>query len=295
MLLQSFFWALLTLVHIKKAHAHVTVYGQMPYNEFTKTASAALETYTAHAMYDPTNLNPPLLPVPPPATQFSLTLQATSAQQGGLSQAVSGTFWGFSVEMSAKRETRETPTPPPPPPPPLHALDAVGLKPLLALLLAPAGELLPLRAHVVREQPELGPVRHGACPVLGLLDAATIPFQLVDALLLLLVPEPFHAHLRLLPLPVFGTVNAKKKHTPSSRVEPWVNAITGPGGAYAIALGAHTTMTNLTLLNVLLLRLGPLREPTLVRVVLAVQVAGSVLGFVVRYGLAGLVYDGDRR
>lgn len=60
-------------------------------------------------------------------------------------------------------------------------------------------------------------------------------------------------------------------------------------------LEGDTEMTNLTLLNLLLLRLGPMREPTLVRVLMAVQVAGSVLGFVVRYGLAGLVYDGDRR
>jgi hypothetical protein len=100
----SFFWALLALVHIAEVHASVTVYSQVPYNEFTKTASAALATYTAHAMYDPTNLNPPPLPVPPPATQFSLTLQATSAQQGGLSQAVSGTFWGISVEMSVANQ-----------------------------------------------------------------------------------------------------------------------------------------------------------------------------------------------
>jgi len=52
---------------------------------------------------------------------------------------------------------------------------------------------------------------------------------------------------------------------------------------------------NLTILNFLLLRLGPMSEKQLVRVLMCVQVAGSVIAFFVRYGLAGLVYDGDRR
>lgn len=104
--LQSFFWALLALMHITEVHAHVTVYSQVPFREFTKTVSAALANYTDHAMYDPTNLNP--LPNPPlPSTQFSLTLAATSAAQGGLSQAVPGTFWGFSVEMSVADQVCE--------------------------------------------------------------------------------------------------------------------------------------------------------------------------------------------
>ncbi|KAK7469100.1 tunicamycin resistance protein [Stygiomarasmius scandens] len=53
--------------------------------------------------------------------------------------------------------------------------------------------------------------------------------------------------------------------------------------------------TNLTILNFFLVRLGPMREKRLVQVLMCSQVAGSVLAFVVRYGLAGLVYDGDRR
>ena len=53
--------------------------------------------------------------------------------------------------------------------------------------------------------------------------------------------------------------------------------------------------TNLTILNWLLVRLGPMTEKQLVKVLCATQVAGSVFAFVIRYGLAGLVYDGDRR
>jgi len=53
--------------------------------------------------------------------------------------------------------------------------------------------------------------------------------------------------------------------------------------------------TNLTILNVFLVRLGPMNEKRLVQVLICTQIAGSVLAFVVRYGLAWLVYDGDRR
>ncbi|KAH7885369.1 glycosyl transferase family 4-domain-containing protein [Phlebopus sp. FC_14] len=59
--------------------------------------------------------------------------------------------------------------------------------------------------------------------------------------------------------------------------------------------GTILEATNLTILNFLLLRFGPMSEKRLVQVLMAVQVAGSVVAFIVRYGLANLVYDGDRR
>jgi UDP-N-acetylglucosamine--dolichyl-phosphate N-acetylglucosaminephosphotransferase len=79
--------------------------------------------------------------------------------------------------------------------------------------------------------------------------------------------------------------------------------------------GTVLETTNLTLLNVLLLRLGPMREKRLTQALIVVQVIhcylrrvvwtssltiycqvmGSIVAFVVRYGLAYLVYDGDRR
>lgn len=59
--------------------------------------------------------------------------------------------------------------------------------------------------------------------------------------------------------------------------------------------GTILEATNLTLLNVLLLRLGPMREKRLTQALIVVQITGSVVAFVVRYGLAYLVYDGDRR
>ena len=72
----------------------------------------------------------------------------------------------------------------------------------------------------------------------------------------------------------------------------------------------------MTILNFFLLRFGPMNEERLVKVLICSQVknfpclffiihrhaetlpskvAGSILAFVIRYGLAGLVYDGDRR
>ncbi|KAI0264012.1 N-acetylglucosaminephosphotransferase [Gloeopeniophorella convolvens] len=82
----------------------------------------------------------------------------------------------------------------------------------------------------------------------------------------------------------------------------------------ALPDGTILEATNLTLLNTLLVRLGPMREKHLTQTLIGVQVmfhaashgaprkltsgaqvAGSVVAFAVRYGLAYLVYDGDRR
>ncbi|KAI6044703.1 glycosyl transferase family 4-domain-containing protein [Pisolithus marmoratus] len=58
--------------------------------------------------------------------------------------------------------------------------------------------------------------------------------------------------------------------------------------------GTIIEATNLTILNFLLLNFGPMNEKRLVQTLMTVQVSGSALAFAVRYGLAGLVYDGDR-
>jgi len=63
----------------------------------------------------------------------------------------------------------------------------------------------------------------------------------------------------------------------------------------ALPDGTILEATNLTLFNVLLLRLGPMREKRLTQLLMVVQIAGSIVAFIVRYGLAYLVYDGDRR
>jgi hypothetical protein len=56
------------------------------------------------------------------------------------------------------------------------------------------------------------------------------------------------------------------------------------------------TCTNLTILNFLLNFTGPIKEDTLTKLVIIVQLAGSVLAFSIRYGLAGFFYEGgDRR
>jgi UDP-N-acetylglucosamine--dolichyl-phosphate N-acetylglucosaminephosphotransferase len=55
------------------------------------------------------------------------------------------------------------------------------------------------------------------------------------------------------------------------------------------------TCTNLTILNFLLNFTGPIKEDTLTKLMVIVQLAGSVLAFGIRYGLAGFLYEGDRR
>ncbi|KAF9301317.1 UDP-N-acetylglucosamine--dolichyl-phosphate N-acetylglucosaminephosphotransferase, partial [Podila horticola] len=50
-------------------------------------------------------------------------------------------------------------------------------------------------------------------------------------------------------------------------------------------------MTNLTILNAILLRTGPLNERNLTIGVMVVQVLCSLLAFFIRYGLVAYVYD----
>ncbi|KAF8574895.1 N-acetylglucosaminephosphotransferase [Ramaria rubella] len=59
--------------------------------------------------------------------------------------------------------------------------------------------------------------------------------------------------------------------------------------------GQVLSATNFTILNFLLVHVGPVSEQGLVLMMMGIQVACSVAAFVVRHGLAGLVYDGDRR
>ncbi|KAK9893775.1 hypothetical protein P389DRAFT_212899 [Cystobasidium minutum MCA 4210] len=53
--------------------------------------------------------------------------------------------------------------------------------------------------------------------------------------------------------------------------------------------------TNLTLICMVLCLFGPMREPNLTKTLMAIQAAGSVLAFVIRYAGAGLFYESTRR
>ncbi|EIN05129.1 glycoside hydrolase family 79 protein [Punctularia strigosozonata HHB-11173 SS5] len=76
----------------------VTVYSQQTFGAATTSAAAA--SYTGAAAYDPTVLNAPAVPNPAPATQFSVQLQSQASAVQGLSIPQSGSFLGFSIEMS---------------------------------------------------------------------------------------------------------------------------------------------------------------------------------------------------
>ncbi|KAJ8669285.1 hypothetical protein QAD02_000544 [Eretmocerus hayati] len=51
------------------------------------------------------------------------------------------------------------------------------------------------------------------------------------------------------------------------------------------------TCNNLTIINFVLIMFGPMREPTLTTILLTIQVAGTLLAFVIRYPLASVFYD----
>lgn len=60
--------------------------------------------------------------------------------------------------------------------------------------------------------------------------------------------------------------------------------------------GQITAVTNLTILNLILVLCGPMREDSLTMSLMGLQVLGSAFAFGVRYGVSGWFYDlGTRR
>jgi UDP-N-acetylglucosamine--dolichyl-phosphate N-acetylglucosaminephosphotransferase len=57
--------------------------------------------------------------------------------------------------------------------------------------------------------------------------------------------------------------------------------------------GRWVECNNLTLINVILMYLGPMKESNLALMVGVVQILGSVIGFIIRYGLVHIVYDSN--
>lgn len=88
---------LLSLILLSlQAYAEVTIYTQVTFG--AGNATSATSTYTAPAAYDTTVLTAPPVPSPPIATQFPVQLYSGGMQ--GLSIPQSGSFVGFSVELS---------------------------------------------------------------------------------------------------------------------------------------------------------------------------------------------------
>ncbi|KAK0243051.1 glycoside hydrolase family 79 protein [Armillaria nabsnona] len=82
--------------------AQVTVYSQQPLNVQTATSSADAASYTGAAAYNPTVLNAPPIPDPLPPMQFGIQLQNGGTM--GVSIVQSGSFVGFSIEMSVANQ-----------------------------------------------------------------------------------------------------------------------------------------------------------------------------------------------
>jgi len=135
-------------------------------------------------------------------------------------------------------------------------------------------------------------------------------------LLLFFMPQIFNF---LLSCPqLFGFVSCPRHRVPrfdpaTSRLYPSVTKFETPPSSLTLLIlkvfslfgvirlttdsktGKVMESTNFTILNTILVNLGPLTEKALVCVVMCLQLGSSLTAFVVRYGLAGLVYDGDRR
>ena len=100
----------LPLLHLSAAYANITVYNQLPLgiqSMATATGSAAAADYTGSAAYDPTILQPPPIPNPPPATQFGLNLMPTADLVPGISIEAPSSFFGISIEMSVATQVSE--------------------------------------------------------------------------------------------------------------------------------------------------------------------------------------------
>jgi hypothetical protein len=101
--------AIATLLALALRASAVTIYSQQPLGDATATATAPGASYTGLSAYDTTPLNPPPLPNPRPAREFSLTLQPSADLMPGLSIPQKGSFFGFSIEMSVVNQVCEWP------------------------------------------------------------------------------------------------------------------------------------------------------------------------------------------
>jgi len=55
--------------------------------------------------------------------------------------------------------------------------------------------------------------------------------------------------------------------------------------------GSTVTCNNLTLINFILIKAGPLKEPTVTSILLIIQIICSIMAFIIRYPLASIFYD----
>ncbi|TFK48176.1 hypothetical protein OE88DRAFT_1635030 [Heliocybe sulcata] len=98
---------LFPLSYISFALASITVYSQQPLGA-TASASASAANYTGAAAYDPLLLQAPAVPNPAPNTNFALQVQSSSSNVQGLSIPQSGSFMGFSIEMSVATQVSDS-------------------------------------------------------------------------------------------------------------------------------------------------------------------------------------------
>jgi hypothetical protein len=74
------------------------------------SGAAAAANYTGAAAYNPTVLDPPAPPNPPINTHFGIQLKSGASGTQGASIQQSGSFFGFSIEMSVVDQVCELPS-----------------------------------------------------------------------------------------------------------------------------------------------------------------------------------------
>lgn len=96
---QSFVLSILLFpfIFFHLAAASVTVYGYAG-AVASSTDTAKEPSYTGMQAYNPVVLQPPPLPVPPPANAFTVNVHNTAPN--GVSIKLPGSFMGFSIEFS---------------------------------------------------------------------------------------------------------------------------------------------------------------------------------------------------
>ncbi|RSH79991.1 tunicamycin resistance protein [Apiotrichum porosum] len=108
-------------------------------------------------------------------------------------------------------------------------------------------------------------------------------------------PPPFKTKIALEVMEVFGLTRLERGSPDSgAQTKTETNGRKTDGSSTAPPVRI-VSATNLTILNLILVHLGPLHEQSLCFVMATVQLLSSMLAFTIRYGVGSLVYGGDRR
>jgi UDP-N-acetylglucosamine--dolichyl-phosphate N-acetylglucosaminephosphotransferase len=106
----------------------------------------------------------------------------------------------------------------------------------------------------------------------GLIEASTFPFDPQEANIISKLIISIFGFLRLVRIKKTKKESTGRKKKGEREEEIW-----------------H--VSNFTLISLVLVTFGPLREDQVTLIVMAIQTLGTLIGFFIRYGLASIVYN----